>query len=382
MTIYFDNSITSRPSEKAVSEMMPFLTEHYGAVMSPHKMGQEVCLQMNNAAEEIIKLLGGREKDRFIFTSSGAEAINQVYFSVYFGVTEKTGKNHFITTSTEEAPFLMGIERLEKMGCVAKIVSPDAYGQLTEDNLTDAITSRTALVSISLANGMTGVLQPVEEIAALCRERGILLHLDVTHALGKIPYDFSFADYITFNGEQLHAPAGTGGLFVREGVPCHPLICGGMEQEGFRAGNLPTALFAALGMAAKEAFDARDYLATEVARLRNRLEAEIVANLSEARPLFRDVERVGHISAIAFPAVSNEALAYLLQRRGVCASIGGGPFQQIGLILAATGLSDMQAHSALSFSLSRYTQEAEIEEACKIIVEEAKKLRKLSRGLV
>lgn len=379
--IYLDNSTTARPSQKALSKMMPFLTDRWGHPSQPHQMGQELYPAMQESYKAIYAMLGAKEGAGFVFTSSGAEAVNQVFLSTYLDVSQSSGKNQFIAANVDEAPALMSIGRLEHLGCLGKMALAGAQGMVSVEALGDAISPRTALISLSWANGLTGVIQPVAEISKLCEQRGIPFHLDATHVLGKLFYDLDEIKptFVTFNGSQLHAPKGTGGLYIREGVKCSPFVVGGIEQGGKRAGSFDVAALIALGQASLETLETRDLLCTEVARLRDKLETNIHDGFPEAQILLKDVqERLPHCTAIAFPGIANEALLYALNRKGVYASIGGGCFQQLALILAASGVSDILAHTAVSFSLSRETTEDEIDNASEIICEAAKRLRKLS----
>jgi len=378
--IYLDNSMTTRPSMHAVSKMMPFFSDMWGTPSAPHLGGQEILPYITESYKAIYSLLGAREIDDFVFTSSGAEAINQVILSSYFDATVPSGKNQYITSQVDEAPSIMAIGRLEQLGCVGKMVHPDKNGQVTAKILSEAISPRTAMISLSWANGLTGIINPVSDIAKLCQERGILFHLDATHVLGKLYFDLEEvgAHFVSFNGDQLHAPKGTGGLYIKAGTKCSPLILGGIEQGGLRAGSYNVPGLIALGHAAKEAVESRDLLCAEVARLRDKLEMSIVANYPEAVPFYSDQERLPHCTTIAFPGITNEALLYALNRKGLYASIGGGSFQQLGLILAGAGVSEILAHTAISFSLSRETQEEEIVKAVDIIVDAAKRLRRIS----
>lgn len=382
--IYLDNSMTTRPSERAIGKMLPFLTDMWGSPSAPHQIGQEPLPAIEESLKAIYSLIGATEQSDFVFTSSGVEAVNHAILSAYFDITRATGKNHFITSHIDEAATIMSIGRLEKIGCVGKMANADKNGLITAAAIADTITPRTALVSLSWANGLTGVIHPVAEIAALCQERGIRFHLDATHVLGKLYYELSDIDpdFLSFNGNHLHAPPGTGGLYIKEGVQCSPFIVGGLEQGGRRSGNMNIPALTALGQAAQEALETRDLVCTEVARLRNKLEQGIVAEFPTAYPLFCDQERLPHCSAIAFPGIVNEALLYALNRRQVYASIGGGNFQQIVLILTASGIPETLAQTALSFSLSRTTTEDEIERAIAIIGETARRLRKNSTQLI
>lgn len=382
--IYLDNSTLAKPSERAIGKMIAFFTDQWGSLSSPHQMGQELYPAVEESYKAIYSLFDAKNEDGFVLTSSGAEAVNQVMFSAYYDLYLTTGKNHVITSVIDEAPAVMSANRLEKMGCVAKSASVDSNGRTTAASIADLMTPRTSFVSLSWANGLTGVIHPVQEISDLCKERGVRFHLDATHVLGKLFFnrDDIGADFVTFNGSQIHAPKGCGGIYIKEGTKLSPLIVGGTDQEGKRAGCLNVPSLVALGCAAQEALEQRDLLCTEVARLRNRLEQGISAGFSEAFPFFKDQERLPHCTAIAFPGIANEAMLFSLNRKGVFASIGGGNFQQLGLMLAASGISEPLAHSAVSFSLSRETYEEEVDRAIDIIVDTAKKLRKLSAHLV
>jgi cysteine desulfurase len=379
--IYLDNSTTTRPSLQAISKMMPFYNEHWGVPSAPHRHGEELLPAITEAYKGIYHLLGARDIDSFIFTSSGAEAVNQAIMSAYFGVTLSTGKNQFLTSFIDEAPSITALDRLEQFDCVCQQVRPNKEGKITADALSKMISPRTALISLSWANGLTGTINPIDEIAALCQQRGILLHLDVTHTLGKLYFETSDiqAHYFSFNGDHIHAPKGTGGLLVKAGTVCRPFILGGNEQGGLRAGSFSTANLAALGQAAKEAVESRDLMCTEVTRLRDKLEMGIVAHYPEAVPFYSDQERLPHCTTIAFPHIANEAMLYSLNRKNLFATIGGGNFQQLSQLLLYSGIPDTLAQTAVSFSLSRETTEDDIDRAIYLITESARQLRPLWR---
>lgn len=381
--IYLDNSMTSKPSEKAVAAMLLFFTERWGVPAAPHQKGNELISDIESSLKSIYKLFGAKEEDTFIFTSSGAEAINHVIWSAYLDVTRTTGKNHFVTSNIEEAPTLMSISRLQQLGCMSRLVNPNKDGVVTAESIAEALSPRTALVSLSWANGLTGVVQPINDVAKLCQERGVLLHVDATHGIGKLHYDLAetAADFITFSGDQMHAPKGTGGLFVKAGRTCSPFIAGGLEQGGKRAGPINVPGLVALGQAAVEAIESRDYMCTEIARLRDKLETGIGEIYPEATLFFKESERLPNCTAIGFPKIVNEALLFLLNRKNVFASIGGGSFQQIGLLLEASGVTSSLAQTAIGFSLSRYTNEEEIDRAVAAIGQAVGHLRKTSNYL-
>lgn len=378
--IYLDNSTTTRPSGEAVSKMLIYLSEKWGSPSSPHIMGQELFPAIEESYKNIYALLGASEKDSVVFTSSGAEAVNHAFLSTYQDVTLSTGKNHFVAVASDEAPALMSLARLEAFGASVTVVKPNEQGQASVKDISEAITPRTAMVAVSYANGLTGVINPIGEIADLCKLRGIRLLVEATHVLGKLFFSLKemTIDFIAFNGDHLQAPKGTGGLYIREGIALSPFILGGIEQGGLRAGSVNVPALVALGVAAKETLEARDYLCTEVARLKYRFESEVTKRLPEVKILFENGERLPHITAMTFPGVANEALLFALNRRGVLASIGGGSQQQINYLLLACGVEESLASSALSFSLSRETKEEDILKAAASIEAAYLKLKKVS----
>jgi len=382
--IYLDNSTTTRPSGEAVSRMLAYYSDKWGSLSSPHQMGQELFSPVEESFRAVYNLLGADDKDSVVFTSSGAEAVNHAILTTYQDVTLHSGKNHFVASNIDEAPSLLSLSRLEPFGCAISVVKANRQGQVSAKAISEIITPRTALVSLSYANGLTGVINPVAEIAALCKMRGIRLLLDVTHVLGKLFFNLKELkpDFLSFNGDHFHAPKGTGGLFIAEGIKCSPFIVGGIEQGGLRAGSVNVPALVGLGIAAKEALEARDYLCTEVARLRYHFEREIVKRIPEAVVLFEYEERLPHISAIAFPGIPSEAFLFVLSRRDVFASMGGGSQQQISYILTACGIEEPLSKTALSFSLSRETSEEEIDRAAGIIEAVYLRLRKVSEKII
>lgn len=383
-TVYLDNSSTSRPSAEAISRMLLFHTEKWGVPSQPHQMGQEVVLPLEEAYRSIYRLLGAKDQDTVVLTSSGAEAINQAIFSTYQEVTLPQGKNHIISTAIDEAPSMMSMHRLESLGCALTQLKPNQQGIIAPKSLVEAITPRTALFSIPWASGLTGVVQPILELAKICKLRSVRLLVDATHALGKIYFDLKdlSIDMMAFNGDQIHAPKAAGGLYVREGVFLTPFIAGGMEQAGLRAGTVNVPGIVGLGVAAKQALEARDYIGTEVARIRMHFENEVMRRIPTAKILFGYEERVPHITAISFPGVLNEALLFALNRRGIFASIGGGSQQQLTYYLHHCHVEPRLAQSALSFSLSRETTEEQVERAAGALEVSYMKLRKVSSDLI
>lgn len=383
-SIYLDNHSTTAPSPSVIEAMQPFLAEHWGLPTQPHGKGQELQVYIQRAYDTIYASLGLDDNDRFILTSSGTEAINHVIFSVFHDVTRETGKSHFLTTSIDEAPAVVAMGRLEQLGCATKLIPAAPDGSITVDALADEINPRTVLLSMSWANGLTGVVNPLADIVELCHSRGILVHVDATHAVGKLFLDFQDigVDFISFSGKQLHGPRGVGGLIARGQAPLSPFIFGGQDQAGMRGGSLNIPGLVGLAQALADCQDHTDHMSLEVARLRDKLENGICEQSLESEILFADSERLPNCTALTFPGIANDALLFSIAQRKLQACFGGGKFQRIGLVLEASGIDPVIANTALSFALSRFSTEEEIDQAISIIAEETTRLRKMSLGIV
>ncbi len=376
--IHLNNSHVTKPLPECVKEMLPFLDEEY---LDPYGLGAAA----NRVREKLLKgvphlyaLAGAKEKDAFVFTSSLEEAISQLYFSAYSEIALETGKNQFLTASTANAASLVSGERFSKFSVVFKLLDVDGKGAVTADELIRHVTPRTAFLSLPAACGLTGVIYDLSPLVEICQEREIFFHVDISHLLGKLPFNFEElgADAITFDGSLFHAPLGTAGLFLKEGAPLTTLIHGAAEQGGYRSGKFPTSLFSALICAAKEAKSSLDFLALEGARLRDSFETLAQEKIPDVEVLFADEKRLPTVSLLSVKGVSSEALLYLLDRKKVAATIGGGSSQTLHHLLSKMGFAPEVSHTSLSFSLSRFTTDEEIEKAVDTLAAAAQTLRK------
>jgi len=360
--------------------MRPYLETRWGNPVAPHQMGQELLPDIERAYRQIYRLLGTDENGTIIFTSSGAEAVNHVVWSTYIDLSRETGLTHFITSSLDEAPVILAYERLETLGCRSTLVSVTEQGQVTPSALGDAFTPRTALVSLSWGNALLGTVHPVADLAGVCRERGILFHLDATHVVGKLDFDLNEigADLISFNGEALGAPRSAGALWMRSGLKISPLLAGGHDQGGLRAGALDVAGLVALGTACEVRLEAKEALCMEGARLRDRLEEGVMAKVKGASSPFASCDRLPTTACLILPGVNCDALLYRLTQCDLFASFGGGQYQQLAVQLEACGISRPLADCAVSFTLSHETTEEEIDEAIERIGKEAAALQSIT----
>ncbi len=373
--IYLDYITASPASQNAISASLPYFEKHFASPYAPYKIAQELLAPIEDAKKKIYELFGAQDDEQFLFTSSGAEAVSVAVHSAYSILTREGGKNHFITRAIDEAPAVLAIESLEEDGCYLKFAPTDKRGFVTKDALIETISPRTALVSISWACALTGVIQPLEEIAEVCKERAIWLHVDATHVAGKldIPLSSLPIDILTFSGHSIDAPVSSGGLFAKKHIPIKPIVFGSPVH---------VPMLIALGEAARLAKENESLYCTEVARVRNLFEERVCEVYPEARILFQDEERAPHISTIAFLGIHQELLAFALQRKGVYASIGGTPFQSMEKVLTDCGLDAEVARCAIAFSLSKDTQEHELTRAADIIGEVATRMRRLSCGVM
>ncbi|MBI2811917.1 MAG: aminotransferase class V-fold PLP-dependent enzyme [Candidatus Melainabacteria bacterium] len=373
---YLDHLTATRPLPAAIEAMLPFYREQWGSTTSPHQMGQELFPALERHTEAILEMLGAKKEDKFYFFSSSAEAISHLFLSFYFDTVRETGKNHLLTTNVEEAPVLMALKKLEDVGCAGKILPVNSQGQLTRAMLEEHLRPRTALLSLSWANGLTGVVHPIADLAEACKAKDVRVHVDASAVIGKQYFRFEDlnVDFLTFDGSLLHAPKGTAGLLVKEKTPFTPPSSSIM--------GIPVGGVAALSSALVEVANQFDHLCLETVRLRDKLEKGVLSGVPGATVLFQNVERVPHTSAILFPGVVSDALLFLLNRKRVFATLGGGRMQKLSHILVASGIDETLAQCALSFTLSFETTEEEIDYAIQAIVEAARQLQALSQSIV
>ncbi len=361
-----DSHTESRPCQSAIERMAASFQER-----SPSDSAQ---------MRPLYDLVDASPEDVFVFTSSGAEAVGQTIWSVFSEVSRKEGKTQFIASCIEDAPTLQMLKRCEEFGCLVKIAPVDREGRIDVAKLAELITPRTALISTCMAQGLTGVIQPVEEICRLAKERGVLLHLDASYTVGKAYFSFSgsSADYLTFSGERIHSVKGSGALFAKRGRPLIPFILGGASQNGLRGGSFDAPSLAAFSAAANLSVLSLDSMGLEGTRLRNLFETEILRHLPDAKILYKEVSRLPNTTAIAFPRVHAESLQYYLRRKGLHPNTGGSFCQHLHSILASSGI---EGECAVSFSLSRMTTQDEIFRAAHLIGEQVQALQKLSEDL-
>lgn len=373
--IYLDHELASPPDDRVFEAMHQAMDVRWWPQAAPYSPPPK------DVTAPLYALVQAGDQDHFVFTSSGAEAINHVLFGVYVDVTRQAGRHHFLCSALDEAPTILAMQRLEALGCHFQMIAASPQGHVTAKEFAQTLTPRTALLSLSWANGLTGVIQPIQEMAALCEERGILLHIDATHILGRghFPFHESGAHFLTFDGEPLGAPAGTGGLFIRHDVELSPLILGGYEQNSLRAGSLCFPLLHALSTAAQLRLEQSDLFCLQSAVWRREFEETLVAQAG-AQLCFAAQSRLPHVTTLLFPGVTSEALCYHLAAQHIYANMGGNRFQHLTHLLRACALPSYQ--SGLSFALGPQTTQEQLRIATEHIVACVTTLRRYSTHIL
>jgi len=372
--IYLDNNATTRPDPAVIAAMLPFLTDHFGNASSPHQAGSRAKRALGMARRNIAQLLNAKASE-IIFTSSATEANHMALIGGLKAMAQKTGRRKLITTAIEHPSSLALTDHLAHMGFVIVRLPATPDGIVPVDAFEEHIDDDTAMVSLMWANNETGVLQPVEAVAALAQKHGALYHCDAVQAVGKIPTDVTSlpVDFLTFSGHKIHGPKGIGALYLRKGVDCHPLLWGG--QEGRRRGgteNVPAIV--GFGMAAALAQQQLSAW-TEIEILRNQLEMGLLNMLPASHINGGQAQRTPNCSNITFKDDYNrpleaEALLTWLDREGICVSMGSAC--QSGdmapsSVLQAMGLEAAEALASLRFSLSLETSRQEVEQVLTVL---------------
>lgn len=376
--IYLDNNATTRLDEAVLEAMMPYLTQYYGNPSSMHTFGGQVGRAVSEARAKIASLLGA-ETTEIILTSCGTEADNA---AIRAALAAQPNKRHIVTTQVEHPAVLNLCKQLEGQGYTVTYLSVNSKGQLDLDEVDAAITGGTALVSVMYANNETGVIFPIEQIGQIAKEKGATFHVDAVQAVGKIPLNMknSTIDLLALSGHKLHGPKGIGALYVRKGVRFRPLLIGGHQERGRRAGTENVPGIIALGKAAELAEAHLQNIAQE-RKLRDRLEAGLLAAIPECQVNGHTKERLPNTTNIGFKYIEGEAILLSLNQYGICASSGSACTSgslEPSHVLRAMGLPYSVLHGSIRFSLSRYTTEAEVDQVIAVMPGIIERLRAMS----
>jgi cysteine desulfurase len=375
--VYLDNNATTPVLPEVFEAMKPFYLEEFGNASSIHHYGQRARSAVEKARASVAALLNARPAE-IVFTSGGTEGDNAAIFGL------ATKGDHIITSTIEHSAVMNTCKRLEQMGCEVSFVPVNGRGEVDPEDIRKALRPNTRLISIMMANNETGVVQPVEEISRIAREADVFFHTDAVQAAGKIPIDVQQigCDVLTISGHKIHAPQGTGAVYIKRGTLIQPLIYGGSHERQRRAGteNLPGIV--GLGKAAELA---KKWLEgngpAEMAAMRDHLQNTVLKAIGEAGINGDGARRVPNTTNLWFDYIEGEALVIALDLKGLAASSGAACSSgaiEPSHVLLAMGLKHERARSSVRISLGKQTTNEDIEFAIKVLPETVTRLREIS----
>lgn len=386
--IYLDNNATTKVDEDVLEEMLPYFSKNYGNPSSIYEFGGRNSLAIQEAREKVKDFFGAKSSKEILFTASGSESANTAIRGV---LSIDRSRNHIITTKVEHPCVLNLYKQLEKEGYDVTYIGVNSVGELNKDELFDAITEKTALVSCMYANNETGTIFPVEEIAQMVKSKNkqTKVFVDAVQAAGKIKLDVQNTDIdmMGISGHKFHAPKGIGALYIKSSTLISPLVVGGHQENGRRAGTENVPFIIGLASAAQKANDALNYESTTVKRLRDKLETALLSKIYNARLNSAAQNRVPNTTNIGFEYVEGELILLSMNDYGICASSGSACTSgslDPSHVLKAMGIPFTALHGSIRFSLSRYTTEKEIDytiEKMPIIIEKLTKISPFQKEL-
>lgn len=378
--IYADNAATTKMSKTAINAMLPYLEDLYGNPSSLYEFGQKAKEVLEDARNRIAACLGADARE-ITFTSGGSEADNQAILTAA-ALGARKGKKHIISTTFEHHAVLHTLEKLKKQGFEITLLDVHSNGVVTSQQVAEAIREDTCLVTVMYANNEIGTIQPIEEIGAVCREKGVLFHTDAVQAVGHLHIDVKAQqiDLLSLSAHKFHGPKGVGALYVRRGIPLETVISGGGQEHGKRAGteNVP----AIMGMAAalEEACTGMEENSRKLTLLRDRLIAGLnripYSELNGAT----EPRLPGNVN-FCFEGIEGESLLLLLDEKGICASSGSACTSGTldpSHVLLAIGRPHEVAHGSLRLSLGEEMTEKEIDSIIEAVTDVVTRLRSMS----
>lgn len=381
MAIYFDNSATTKVDPKVVEAMVPFFSELYGNVSSIHSIGRQVRPYEEQARKSVAKLINA-DPEEIVFTASGSESDNLAIIATARAYKHK-GK-HIITSAIEHKAVLETFKFLEhEEGFEVTYLPVDKYGVIDMDYFKKSLRDDTTFISVMLANNEIGTIEPIKEIASIATKKGIIVHTDAVQAVGKMNIDVNDlgVHMLTFSGHKIYAPKGIGVLYIdielREKI--HPIIHGGQQEGGLRAGTENIPYIVGLGKACDILLEQQDTEILHIKKLRDTFEKKVLETIPDTYINGHPELRVPSISDIVFRYIEGEAL--MVYAREVCCSAGSActsASTNPSHVLSAIHVDDVDIHGALRFSFGRFNTMDEVDKAVEILKESVEKLRKMS----
>ncbi len=362
--IYLDHAATTPLDPRVLDAMLPFLSGISGNASSIHQVGRAALQALDDAREQVALVLGCQPKE-IVFTSGGSESINLALKGVAMALRAQ-GKNHLISSTIEHHAVLHALDYLvEYEGFRVTLLPVDRSGRVNPADLSTALRPETALVSVMYANNETGVVQPIAELAAICRERGVLFHTDAVQAPGQLPLDVNAlrVDLLSLTAHKFYGPQGVGLLYLRRGTPLIPQINGGAQERRRRAGTENIAGIVGLAKALTIAESERTTHASRLRALSERLIDGVLTRIPQSWLNGDRESRLPSIVNLGFACIETESLLLLLDQRGICASSGSACTSgslEPSHVLLAMGLSPEEANGSIRFSLGKQTTDEQI----------------------
>ena len=380
MFVYADNAATTCVSRAALDAMFPYLLEDYGNPSSLYAFGQKAQEALQEARETVAKCIGATPREIY-FTSGGSEADNQAIVSAA-RVGARHGKKHLISTKFEHHAVLHTLKKLEKEGFEVTLLDVHADGVVRLEDVEAAIRPDTCLVTVMFANNEIGTIQPIREIGALCRERGIPFHTDAVQAAGHMPIDVveMNIDMLSMSGHKFHAPKGVGVLYAKRNMPLVNIIEGGAQERGKRAGTENVAGIVALAAALKESCEHMEENTAKILPMRDKLFAEL-SKIPHSKINGSLEHHVPGTVNMCFEGIEGESLLLLLDREGICASSGSACTSgslDPSHVLLSIGLPHEVAHGSLRVSIGEYNSMDEIDHIVEVVPKVVAYLRSIS----
>jgi cysteine desulfurase len=374
--IYFDNSATTRVDPKVLEAMIPFFRDTFGNASSIHTFGQEARAAVEDSRRAMADLLGADTRE-IVFTSGGTESDNAALWGAY------CPGDHVITTRIEHPAILATCKALQSAGAEVTYVPVDSSGRVDPSEIAASITDRTKLISVMHANNETGVIQPIEEIAALARDHGIVFHTDAVQSAGKIPVNVRAlgVDLLSMSGHKIHGPKGIGVLYVRKGTKLTPFMTGGSHERKRRAGTENVPAIVGLGAAARLALDRLPEMTTRVGGLRDLLERQVRERIPGVRTNGTVENRLPNIANLSFEGLEGETMVIAMDLEGIAISTGSACASgslEPSHVLIAMGLRPEAVQGSLRFSLAYHNTEQEVESVLSTLTRVTERLRRLS----
>ena len=381
MFVYADNAATTSVSKTALDAMLPYLTEYYGNPSSLYAFAQKATEAVAEARATVAACLGAASPREIYFTSGGSEADNQAILSAA-RLGARKGKKHLISTKFEHHAVLHTLKRLEKEGYEVTLLDVHEDGVVRLEDVAAAIREDTCLVTIMFANNEIGTVQPIAEIGALCREKGIPFHTDAVQAAGHMPIDVEKMniDMLSISGHKFHAPKGVGALYCRKNIPLFNLIEGGGQERGKRAGTENVAGIVAMAAALKESVDNMEEDSKKMIAMRDKLFAEL-SKIPHSKINGSLEHHVPGTVNMCFEGIEGESLLLMLDANGICASSGSACTSgslDPSHVLLSLGLPHEVAHGSLRLSIGEYNTMEEIDHICQVGPQVVDYLRNMS----